>query len=294
MAAPRTTSSTVFGPRPTRPKEERIARAWDDDVHPLVGSRLGELRLRHVTPKPAAQVLEVGCRSGAVTTELARRFDAQTRIVAMDGSAALVDLARDRVAREHAADGGKKRVHFRVQPDGDKLPFADELYDVVVAELPLDARPELVAGVGDLARVCKPGGSIVIASLVRGSWQELLDLLDEVLHRRGRDETRAALASYVAAIPDAESIAQRCEQAGLRVVEIDLERWELLFRSARELLYAPVLDHGPLPRWKELVGKGVERQETFIALSETIETYFAGRTLAVGLVAACIAARKPL
>lgn len=293
MAGARTTSSTVFGPRPTRPKEERIARAWDDEVHPLVGARLGQLRLRRLTPRPSAQVLEVGCRSGAVTTELARRFDAGSRIVALDASAALVDLARERVAREHAADGRNRRVHFRVQADGDKLPFADELYDVVTAELALDARPELQATVSELARVAKPGADVALASLVRGSWQELLDLLDEVLQRRGRLDERAAFGAHVAALPDAEALAHRCEAAGLSDVAVDLERWELLFRSPRELLYAPVLEHGPLSRWKELVGKGAERQQTFIALAETLETYFAGRTLAVSLVAACVAGRKP-
>jgi SAM-dependent methyltransferase len=180
-----------------------------------------------------------------------------------------------------------------VQPEGDRLPFADELYDVVIAELALDARPESIGMIADLVRVSKPGGALAVASLVRGSWQEVLDLLDEVLQRRGRLHARAALSAYVAAMPDAEALAHTLEAAGIGEVEVELERWELLFRSPRELLYAPVLEHGPLPRWKELVGKGAERQETFIALAETLDTYFAGRPLSVSVVAASVAGRKP-
>lgn len=291
--APRTTSTTVFGPQPTRPKEERIARVYDDQIHPLVTGRLNQLVLRHAVCAGDAQVLEVGCRAGALTVELVRRTGAAGRIIAVDGSPALIELGRQRMAREHAADGGARRVFFRLQPDGAKLPFADGLYDLVVAQLPLDVQPDPTAAIAELARVCKPGGTVLVGAPLRGSWDEFLDLLDEVLVRRGRDDAQAALRKHRETQPDGEALASALEKLGLQNAEVDGERWELVFRSAREFLYAPVVEHGPLPRWKELVGKGSEMQETFIAAKETIETYFGSRPFAVSLIGACVKARKP-
>ena len=42
--------------------------------------------------------------------------------------------------------------------------------------------------------------------------------------------------------------------AGLADVSIEVERWEILFKSSREFFFAPLVELGPLPQWKRLAG----------------------------------------
>ena len=68
----------------------------------------------------------------------------------------------------------------------------------------------------------------------------------------------------------------------------DVESFTLLFRSAREFFFAPVIEHGPLPAWKETAGKGEEMQDVFWYIKEAIDAYFRDRAFAVTVVAGCL------
>jgi len=101
----------------------------------------------------------------------------------------------------------------------------------------------------------------------------------------------AALDAYVAALPEADAVARQLEGCGLTGVDIEVAHWELVFRSAREFFYAPVIEHGPLSQWKEIVGREV-LHETFLAIKDAIDTYFAGRAFAVSVFGGRFSARK--
>jgi SAM-dependent methyltransferase len=189
--------------------------------------------------------------------------------------------------REHVG----RRVFFRHHATGAKLPFAEETYEVVLANVALGELPDQAATITDLARVCKPGGQVVIATPLRGTWLEFLDIFREVLVHAHRDEALAAVDAYVNAMPEAETVARHLESAGLGAPEIELEHWELVFRSAREFFYAPVIEQGPLARWKEIAGRET-MQETFLAIKESIDTYFTGRAFSVSIFGGRFAARK--
>jgi hypothetical protein len=53
-----------------------------------------------------------------------------------------------------------------------------------------------------------------------------------------------------------------------------------------------MIEHGPLPRWKELAGKGEAMQDVFFALKEAIDMYFAGHAFAVGVCGGRFSGRK--
>ena len=237
--------------------------------------------------QPHSAVLEVGCAAGAVTAQIAHRLDAESRVVAVDASAALLELARARVRdQEHVG----RRVFFRTHPLGTKLPFAEETFETVLANVS-DA-PLPTAMLSDYARVTKKGGQLVLASPLRGTWLEFLDIFREVLVHAGHNDALGSLDAYVTSLPEADGLAEMLEELGLGPVDIEVEHWELVFRSAREFFYAPVIEHGPLPQWKEIVGRDV-LHETFLAIKDAIDTYFAGRAFAVSVFGGRFSTRKP-
>jgi hypothetical protein len=129
---------------------------------------------------------------------------------------------------------------------------------------------------------------------LRGTWAELLDILREALRDDHRAEALAALDAYVAAFPEGDTCARWLEEAGLANVEIAVDRWEVLFQSAREFFFAPLIHLGPLSRWKQIAGRGDEMQDIFFFVKQAIDTYFQGRVFSVTIAGACVKGWKKL
>ena len=87
-------------------KQARLARLYDTEILPAYAARFAALLLRHPSTRPGARVVEIGCATGALTRELARRFDADSRITAFDESPAFVAEAR----AKHRGDAASPRA----------------------------------------------------------------------------------------------------------------------------------------------------------------------------------------
>jgi ubiquinone/menaquinone biosynthesis C-methylase UbiE len=127
---------------------ERRAQAEDE-----VAARETYLTLLGISP--GEHVLDVGCGSGAVTRDIARRVSERGRAVGLDPSPKLLALAREFAAEAGLAD----RVEFR-EGDALRLPFPDRSFDVVVCATVLSHVPGGEAAIPELARVLRPGGRL--------------------------------------------------------------------------------------------------------------------------------------
>ena len=76
------------------------------------------------------------------------------------------------------------------------------------------------------------------------------------------------------------------KQAGLTGVGVEIERWEILFKSSREFLFSPLVELGPLSQWKRLAGGGDDMQDAFFFTKEAIDIYYKGRPFAITVVGA--------
>jgi ubiquinone/menaquinone biosynthesis C-methylase UbiE len=277
-------------------KRERLARVYDAEVWPIFAQRFGALLLDALDVRPGARVVEVGCATGALTLELAHRFDAATRIIALD-EAPFVAQARSKLdkretsaqaasaARGPGSDGG--RVTLEVAPAA-PLPLPDASADVVVSNLAAAAFADPARAVREIARVLAPGGQAIVTTPLRGSWSEFLDIYRDVLLENGTPDSLTALEQYVASLPDGAAATAWLEAAGLKNVEITVERWEILFRSAREFFFSPLVELGPLSRWKRIAGRGEDMQDVFFFTKEAIDTYFKGTAFPVTIVGAAV------
>jgi len=268
-------------------KQERLARVYDAEVWPVFAQKFGAMLIGALDVRPGARVVEVGCATGGLTLELSRRFDAASRIVAVD-EAPFVPHARHKLEGE----AGARRVTFEIGPAA-PLALPDASADIVVANLAAGAFADPARAVRELARVLAPGGQAVITVPLRGSWTEFLDIYRDVLLDNGTPESAAALDQYVASLPDGAMATSWLTSAGLVDVELTVERWEILFKSAREFFFAPLVELGPLSRWKRIAGRGEDMQDVFFFTKEAIDTYFKGTAFPVTIVGAALRGRKP-
>ena len=98
---------------------------------------------------PGNRALDVGCGPGALTAELVARLGPDA-VTAADPSASFVAAARERLPGVEV-----------VEAPAEELPFADGAFDAALAQLVVHFMADPVAGLGEMLRVTRPGGSVV-------------------------------------------------------------------------------------------------------------------------------------
>jgi len=109
--------------------------------------------------EPGERVLDLG--SGAGTDSLVASL-----MVGPEGSVTGIDMTPEMLekARAGAEALGVSNVTF-VEGEGERLPFEDESFDVVISNGVIDLIPDKDAVFGEMHRVLVPGGRIQIADV---------------------------------------------------------------------------------------------------------------------------------
>ena len=270
-------------------KVEKLARIYDDEIAPVWGTRFGKMILRNLAVPERGQVLDISCGTGFPTIEILRRMHDGSRLIAIDASSAMLDVARRKVA--DLGPLGKKGVFFRTESPVPKLSFADDVYDLVVCNLGLDEMPSLEVALRDFSRVAKKGGEVRCTLPLAGTFQEFHDLYREVLIKHDKHEALERLERHIAHYPTMDHV-ERCMRTANLDGTLEIEEFSLLFKSSREFFFAPVIEYGPLTEWKEIAGGGQEMQDVFWYIKEAIDAYFDGRPFQVTVKAGCIIGKK--
>ncbi len=109
---------------------------------------LGREFARFAGVSTGQRVLDVGCGPGALTARLVEILGADA-VAAIDPSASFVDAA--------AARFPGVEVHLGTAED---LPYADDEFDAALAQLVVHFMSDPVAGLAEMARVVRPGGTV--------------------------------------------------------------------------------------------------------------------------------------
>lgn len=112
--------------------------------------RVADTFVRWLGVPPGRSWLDVGCGTGAVIS-LILMFLRPAMVVGLDPSRAFLSLSN-----RHLNDN---RVHL-VAGTGQELPFHDGTFGAVVAGLSLNFMPDPGAGVAEMARATRPGGTV--------------------------------------------------------------------------------------------------------------------------------------
>lgn len=135
---------------------DRIApiyiREVDRRFAPVIDHLLARARLRS-----GQTVLDLGAGTGAVAVRAAPLVAPGGRVLAVDPSAEMLELARGR-----AAQAGSPGITF-AEGRGEAIPADDAACDVVLASLSMMYVIDRAAAAREIARVLRPGGRFVAA-----------------------------------------------------------------------------------------------------------------------------------
>jgi SAM-dependent methyltransferase len=107
--------------------------------------------------RPGERVLDVGCGSGVVLRDLARRVGPQGCAVGVEYNAAFLPIARELAEQE----GLTERIELH-QGDARALPFSDGEFDLALAVTVLRHIPGADRAVAQMTRVVRPGGRVAV------------------------------------------------------------------------------------------------------------------------------------
>ena len=132
---------------------ERYDQWFETPIGELIKYYESELVLEMLNPAPGEHTLDVGCGTGVFTLDI---LSAGAHIVGLELSLPMLLRA------------GKKLEKYpfqRVQGEMRELPFADDVFDKAVSVTALEFIEDAKGAIGELFRVTKPGGYIVVATL---------------------------------------------------------------------------------------------------------------------------------
>lgn len=137
------------------PSYDRIKDFDLDDDADYLGRPLAE----RLAGRPDARVLDVATGTGRLPLTLLAQPEFQGRIVALDASRAMLDLAQIKLAPY----GDRVTLLCR---DAAPLPFPDGHFDAVTCIEALEFLPDPDAALREMARVLRPGGTLLISPRV--------------------------------------------------------------------------------------------------------------------------------
>lgn len=132
-----------------------VAAGHDEFVTPLV-IPLAEQILRRVDLRPGARLLDVAAGTGALSLAAARLG---AHVVATDVAPGMVERLEARARAERVVN-----LEARVM-DACALDLEDESFDVAATQLGVTVVPDLKRGLGEMVRVTKRGGMVLIVAL---------------------------------------------------------------------------------------------------------------------------------
>lgn len=136
---------------------DRLIARLESRAKDTVFTKLLDKYAAQLALPPSAQILEVGCGTGATARALARRRDFSGKVFGVDQSPLFIDAA-DKFARDESIID---RVDFRVG-DAHKLAFPATTFDAVIAHTLISHVTDPATVLREMVRVVRPGGMVVI------------------------------------------------------------------------------------------------------------------------------------
>jgi ArsR family transcriptional regulator len=141
---------------------ESVAPAWDSMRLAWYDERVIEELAKRSQTNRSSTVLDVGTGTGFVAAGLAPRV---TRVVAVDHSPAMLDVARDNLRGL-----GITNVELR-EADMQRIPLPTDSVDAAVANMALHHAEDPTAMVREMARVTRPGGWVAVTDEVEHPYE---------------------------------------------------------------------------------------------------------------------------
>ncbi len=244
----------------------------------------GELAMELFLAGEGARVAHLGCRTGYPDRQL-HENGGRAAVVGVDPSPAALELARNKVATL-----GDVPIEY-VEAHGFPTELADASFSHAIALHPVGTAEEREALHREMHRILYPGGQALLAVPLRGSFQELGDLLREYALKADDGELGSAVEEAMATRHTLETLSEEIESAGLDDVDVEIRQTLLAFDSGRAFIEDPVTRLLVMPEVETWM-PGVDMEKPWDYVRDAIDKYWSEGKFDLSLNVGCASARK--
>jgi demethylmenaquinone methyltransferase / 2-methoxy-6-polyprenyl-1,4-benzoquinol methylase len=189
-------------------------------------------RFRSVLAQPDVRVLDLCCGTGDLTLALAAEMRPPSP--SSPGMVLGADFAHPMLARakEKASSASRRTIMEFLEADALALPFADQSFDLVTTAFGFRNLANYAAGLAELHRILRPGGSVAILEFTepesalfgrafRFYFHRVLPKLGGIVS--GNAQAYGYLPGSVARFPRPVEMADRMGRQGF--TQVHVERW---------------------------------------------------------------------
>lgn len=180
--------------------------------------------VRAVPPRPdAGPILDLCTGTGDLALAYDRAAGGRVPIVGADFCHPMLALGRQKGIKA----GLNGRLNF-VEADAQRLPFGDEQFQIVCVAFGLRNVTDTDRGLGEMARVCRPGGRVAVLEFSQPRFRPFRAVynwyFNHVLPKIGQWLSRSPHDAYtylpksVGEFPDGEALCAKMRAAGLHDV----------------------------------------------------------------------------
>ncbi|HKQ72020.1 MAG TPA: class I SAM-dependent methyltransferase [Polyangiaceae bacterium] len=254
-------------------------------VVPRYLALFGEAALEMFLSGESAAVVHLGCRTGYPDELIADRLTSGS-IVGLDPSPPSIELARTKgaliptVSTDYEVSSG-----FPTALMPQSFTHGISLHPSIVE------RDRLVL-MAEMARLIIPEGQVLLAMPMRGSFQEIVDLLREYSLKFDDGEMNRAAEAALFARPTVEKLTEELEAAGFDEIDVDLRPVSLAFQSGRDLMEDPIVRLLVLPEIVATLGDVPALDEPFKYVEQAINRYWSEEPFELTVNVGCASGRR--
>ncbi|KUH99838.1 hypothetical protein AU190_10090 [Mycolicibacterium acapulense] len=142
---------------------------------PLIPAPLAADLIEEAAPESGEYVVDIACGTGVVTRLAAERVGHTGKVVGVDLSSEMLEVASATSAPSGAV------IEWR-EGSAEALPIVDESYDLALCQLGLMFFPNRAAAVSEMWRVLSPGGRVAI-NVPGGAMPQMFEIMVDALGR---------------------------------------------------------------------------------------------------------------
>lgn len=206
------------------------AERYERDLVPAMFAPWAPVLLEHAGVQTGERVLDVACGTGVVARLAASRVGALGRVVGLDNSTAMLDVAR-------SLPSVPGTVIEWLEASVLEIPLDDASFDVVLCAQGLQQFPDRTLALSEMRRVLAPGGRLAASvwSHIEGSpgMAALVAALERHVGQAAADNRRAPFS-----LGDANELRHLVEGAEFRNVQVSTLRETARFASPDALVEA--------------------------------------------------------
>lgn len=270
--------------------ELRSARSFTREIAPHWQERFARSLFRRALPqKKPARVLDIHCAHAHTTTRLLESLHPESQVLALQADPALFGVAQSKLLPH------KRRVHLREGNFDLVTTFPDQQFEFICANLVLgQSVPDWQQGLSEIHRLLAPGGQARASLALAGTWSDATQIVLRVLKSHGAHWAHEQLLELESKWPTPQALLATLGELVEDPGDIDLEvdRFELLFSNARDFFRAALVETGPLAIWRALLKHQPDPGAMLWHFREAFDAYYEGHVLALPVVVGVATMRK--